>query len=91
VRQKWQSLDEYIAFLQSKGFCLRDDALGFIQFGKQYAGAEDFLAIIALEMTIKVQREFDGSFYISLLEQLQQHNVQTHKQAVAFMQEKGLL
>ena len=89
--QKWQSLEEYIAFLQSKGFSLRDDALGFIQFGKQYADAEDLLAIIALEMTIKVQREFDGSFYISLLEQLKQQNIKSHKQAVEFLKDKGLL
>ncbi|WP_044894120.1 DUF6123 family protein [Bacillus alveayuensis] len=89
--QKRQTLDEYIAFLASKGFHFRDDALGFIQFGKQYTGAEDHLAVIALEMTLKAQKQFDGSFYISLLEQLKQQNITTRKQAMAFMKEKGLL
>jgi hypothetical protein len=91
VKQKRQTLDEYIAFLASKGFHFREDALGFIQFGKQYTGAEDRLAVIALEMTLKAQKQFDGSFYISLLEQLKQQNITTRKQAVAFMKEKGLL
>jgi hypothetical protein len=91
VEQKRQTLDEYIAFLASKGFHFREDALGFIQFGKQYTGAEDRLAVIALEMTLKAQKQFDGSFYISLLEQLKQQNITTRKQAVAFMKEKGLL
>jgi hypothetical protein len=91
VEQKRQTLDEYIAFLASKGFHFREDALGFIQFGKQYTGAEDGLAVIALEMTLKAQKQFDGSFYISLLEQLKQQNITTRKQAMAFMKEKGLL
>jgi Family of unknown function (DUF6123) len=91
VKQKRQTLDEYIAFLASKGFHFREDALGFIQFGKQCTGAEDRLAVIALEMTLKAQKQFDGSFYISLLEQLKQQNITTRKQAVAFMKEKGLL
>jgi hypothetical protein len=91
VRQKRQTLDEYIAFLESKGFHFREDALGFIQFGKQYTGAEDGLAAIALEMTLKAQKQFDGSFYISLLEQLKQQKIATRKQAIAFMKEKGLL
>jgi hypothetical protein len=91
VEQKRQTLDEYIAFLASKGFHFREDALGFIQFGKQYTGAEDRLAVIALEMTLKAQKQFDGSFYISLLEQLKQQNITTRKQAMAFMKEKGLL
>jgi hypothetical protein len=91
VEQKRQTLDEYIAFLASKGFHFREDALGFIQFGKQYTGAEDRLAVIALEMTLKAQKQFDGSFYVSLLEQLKQQNITTRKQAMAFMKEKGLL
>ncbi|HZG59401.1 MAG TPA: DUF6123 family protein [Anoxybacillus sp.] len=91
MEQKRQTLDEYIAFLASKGFHFREDALGFIQFGKQYTGAEDGLAVIALEMTLKAQKQFDGSFYISLLEQLKQQNITTRKQAMAFMKEKGLL
>ncbi|RAK23506.1 hypothetical protein B0I26_101467 [Anoxybacillus vitaminiphilus] len=91
MEQKRQTLDEYIAFLASKGFHFREDVLGFIQFGKQYTGAEDRLAVMALEMTLKVQKQFDGSFYISLLEQLKQQNITTRKQAMAFMKEKGLL
>jgi hypothetical protein len=91
VGQKKQTLDEYITFLASRGFHFREDALGFIQFGKQYTGADDFLAVIALEMTLKAQKQFDGSFYISLLEQLKQQEITTRKQAIAFMEEKGLL
>jgi hypothetical protein len=91
VGQKKQTLDEYIAFLASKGFQFREDALGFIQFGKQYTGADDSLVVIALEMTLKAQKQFDGSFYISLLEQLKQQKITNRKQAIIFMQEKGLL
>ncbi len=31
-----KTVQQYINFLESKGFALREDALGFIQFGQRY-------------------------------------------------------
>ena len=86
-----QSVEEYVTFLEGKGFSFGKDAIGFIYFGKQYANASDFLVNMAIEITLKVQKKFDGSFYISLLENLKQHNIQTKKQAEQFAKENGLL
>ena len=86
-----QSVVDYVAFLESKGFSFGKDDIGFIYFGKQYANASDFLVNIAIELTLKAQRKFDGSFYISLLENLKQHNIQTKKEAEQLANDYGLL
>lgn len=86
-----QSVEDYVKFLEGKGFSFGKDAIGFIYFGKQYANASDFLVNTAIEITLKVQKKFDGSFYISLLENLKQRNIQTKKQAEQFAKENGLL
>lgn len=86
-----QSIEDYVIFLEGKGFCFGKDDIGFIYFGKQYADASDFLVNIAIEMTLKVQRKFDGSFYVSLLENLKQQNIQTKREAKQFAKEYGLL
>jgi hypothetical protein len=85
-----KTVEEYIGFLESKGFAFKDDAIGFIYFGKQYTNADDFLVNLALEMTLKAQKKFDGSFYISLLEALKQEKVHTRLQAELFAKERGL-
>ena len=86
-----QSVEEYVRFLEGKGFSFGNDAIGFIYFGKQYANASDFLVNIAIEITLKAQKKFDGSFYISLLENLKQRNIQTKKEAEQFALDYGLL
>lgn len=86
-----QSVEDYIAFLEGKGFSFPEDAMGFIYFGKQYANADDFLVNMAIEITLKVQKQFDGSFYISLLENFKQNKVQSKVEAERFVKTQGLL
>ncbi len=86
-----QSVEDYVAFLEGKGFSFGKDAIGFIHFGKQYANASDFLVNTAIEITLKAQKSFDGSFYVSLLENLKQHNIRTKREAEQFANEYGLL
>ncbi|MFY4776047.1 DUF6123 family protein [Metabacillus sp. RGM 3146] len=77
-----QTISDYLSQLSLKGFRLGEEAEGFIEFGKQFSGADDELAISAIEITLKAQKAFDGSFYISLLERLVKENVQNRKEAM---------
>ncbi|GGJ57030.1 hypothetical protein GGR02_001924 [Anoxybacillus voinovskiensis] len=86
-----QTIAQYFAFLESKGFRLEEDVFRFVQFGQQYAQASDELTIIALEWTLKVQRQFDGSFFLALLEEWKQQQITTRQQARLFMKEKGFI
>lgn len=86
-----QTVGEYILFLQSKGFLINDDAIGFIYFGKRYTNAADELVNSAIEITLKAQKTFDGSFYLCLLEALKEANVQNRKQAYQFVKAKNIL
>lgn len=85
------TLEEYLLILRSKGFHFGDDAIGFIYFGKQYTEASDELIKIAIELTLKVQKEFDGSFYISLLENFKTNRIEERKDALAYVKSKQLL
>lgn len=42
-------------------------------------------------MTLKVQKRFDGSFYLSLLETLKSENIQDKREAYQFIKQKQLL
>ncbi|PLR66840.1 MULTISPECIES: DUF6123 family protein [Bacillaceae] len=84
--QTKQSLADFLLHLKGKGFQLKEDARGFIEFGKHYTGAEDELVIIAIELTLKAQKEFDGSFFVSLLETLTKEKAATRKQAIHIAQ-----
>lgn len=86
-----KTVSQYVDFLNEKGFRLKDDAIGFIQFGKQYTHATDELTITAVELTLKTQKEFDGSFYISLLETLVKNKVKNRGAAIRFVKEQDLL
>ncbi len=86
-----QTVEEYLLYLQDKGFHLREDAKGFIMFGQHYTEASDKMVIAAIEWTLKVQKEFDGSFFISLLENMTQNKIMTKKQTIRFLKEKGML
>jgi hypothetical protein len=86
-----RTVDEYIDFLAGKGFQFQEDALGFIEVGKQYTNAPDELIITAIELTLKAQRQFEGSFYISLLETLTANQVKTRKDAIHFVKKNNLI
>ncbi|WP_442853991.1 DUF6123 family protein [Bacillus sp. FJAT-18017] len=86
-----QTLDSFLQGLQSKGFQFQEDAVGFIYFGKLYTNASDELAIAAVELTLKVQFSFEGSFYVSLLETLVANKVKTRKAALKFVKDNQLL
>lgn len=84
------NVEQYIEHLGYKGFSFGDDAQGFIYFGKELTGANDALVNAAIEITLKAQKRFDGSFYISLLEALNQHNIKSRKQALKFAEKSKL-
>ncbi|KON87307.1 hypothetical protein AF332_11050 [Sporosarcina globispora] len=86
-----KTVEEYLHFLQSKGFQFREDAVGFIYFGKNYTNASDELANAAIELTLKAQKSFDGSFYVSLLETLVSKNITSRQEAIKFVKEKALI
>lgn len=89
--QSVQTVEDYLQHLRSKGFQLREDAIGFILFGQQYTNSADEITNAAIELTLKAQKGFDGSFYISLLEMFASHNIVTRKAALQFVKEKELL
>lgn len=86
-----KTVSQYVNFLESKGFALEEDAIGFIHFGKQYTKASDELAMTAIELTLKAQKQFDGSFYLSLLETFVKSKISTRGAAIRFIKEKELL
>ncbi|GLB57913.1 DUF6123 family protein [Cytobacillus sp. NCCP-133] len=86
-----KTVEEYLHFLKSKGFQFREDAIGFIYFGKNYTNASDELANAAIELTLKAQKSFDGSFYVSLLETLVSKNISSRHEAIKFVKEKSII
>lgn len=84
------TVEDYLCFLQSKGFQFQDDAIGFIYFGKHYTNASDELINTAIELTLKAQKKFDGSFYVSLLEMLVANKIKTRLEAIQFVKDKEL-
>ncbi|WML60714.1 DUF6123 family protein [Neobacillus sp. PS2-9] len=86
-----QTVEEYLHYLEGKGFQFQEDAIGFIFFGKHYTNATDEMINTAIELTLKAQKCFDGSFYVSLLETLISNQIDTRKDAIKFIKEKELL
>ncbi|WP_019155921.1 DUF6123 family protein [Robertmurraya massiliosenegalensis] len=84
-------LEDYLQLLSSKGFQFGEEAIGFIYFGKQYTNASDELARTALELTLKAQKSFDGSFYVSLLELLTSKQITSRNEALKFIKEQKIL
>ncbi len=84
------SLADYLEHLWVKGFKLSDEQVRFIYFGKKYTEATDDLVRIALETTLRLQFQFDGSFYISLLELLKEHQITSFKEAKQLFKVKGI-
>ncbi|WP_075982063.1 DUF6123 family protein [Bacillus massilinigeriensis] len=86
-----KTVEEYLLHLESKGFIFGEDSVGFIYFGQRYTNASDELTNTAIELTLKAQRKFDGSFYISLLEMLISNQIENRRQAIQFVKETQLL
>ncbi len=64
IGRKFQ-LGNYLLRLEGKGFKFGEDIITFIYFGKQSTGSSDYLAAISIELTLKCQKRFDPSFYLS--------------------------
>lgn len=86
-----RTVENYLHYLEGKGFQFQEDAIGFIYFGKHYTNASDEIIITAIEMTLKAQKRFDGSFYVSLLETMKSNQINTRKAAIKFIKDKELL
>lgn len=86
-----RTVEEFLHYLQGKGFQFHEDAIGFIYFGKHYTNAPDEMINTAIELTLKAQKSFDGSFYVSLLETLMLNRIKSRKDAIKFVKEKELM
>ncbi len=87
----YRTVSEYVDYLMSKGFVFGDDANGFIEFGQNYTDTRDEVVIIAIELTLKIQKEFDGSFFISLLEKFKSEEITNRKEALLLMESLQLI
>jgi hypothetical protein len=85
-----QSLEEYLLEIASKGFKLRDEAIGFIYFGKKYTDAKDIQVIAALKITLQAKKMFDGSFYLSLVELFCEKEIHSMRKAELVAESVGL-
>lgn len=86
-----RTVEDYLLHLKSKGFHFREDAVGFVYFGQQYTNSTDEITNTAIEITLKAQKKFDGSFYISLLETFASNKILTRKAALQYVKEIDLL
>ncbi|WP_246942001.1 DUF6123 family protein [Bacillus pinisoli] len=84
-------VEEYLQFLRGKGFIFREEELGFISFGQLYSGTNDAQVIAAIEITLKAQKHFDGSYFVALLEHLKSENISKRKIAYQYAKEKGII
>ncbi|MCM3617292.1 DUF6123 family protein [Sutcliffiella horikoshii] len=90
MKKSW-STEEYLQQLTAKGFKFGEDSLGFIEFGKHYTGSSDYMVNIAIEVTLKAQKQFDGSFFVSFLEMIKQEQVQSKQDAFHLAKEKKII
>ncbi|KZZ82551.1 MULTISPECIES: DUF6123 family protein [Bacillaceae] len=84
-------LAEYLDRLYAKGFKFGDETIRFIYFGKSYTGAVDSQVISAIELTLKIQKSFEGSFFMSLLEIFVEGEVMTKAMALEKVRSLRLL
>ncbi|WP_230200092.1 DUF6123 family protein [Bacillus niameyensis] len=85
------NLGNYLLQLEEKGFKFGEDAISFIYFGKQFTKSSDHIVTVCIELTLKFQKSFDASFYLSLLETMKTHDVQTRKRAYELAEQLGFL
>ncbi|WP_173916344.1 DUF6123 family protein [Halobacillus sp. Marseille-Q1614] len=84
------TLAYYLEDLWTKGFKLSDEDVHFIYFGKYSANVEEWKAILALRLTLKLQQAFDPSFYISVLEHISSKEISTKKEAYLSLEKQGI-
>ncbi|WP_065409262.1 DUF6123 family protein [Pseudobacillus wudalianchiensis] len=89
--KKEQVLTDYLLRLEEKGFRFSDEMIAFIYFGKASTDASDLLVMAGIEITLKVQKEFDGSFFLSLLEWFKEKGIADRETALRFAHSTGLL
>ncbi|MBN8190680.1 hypothetical protein JI667_00840 [Bacillus sp. NTK074B] len=85
-----KTTEDFLIDLENKGFKFHEDAIGFIYFGKKYTDAPDELVNSAIEITLKAQKQFDSSFYMSILERLHSQQISSRKEALRWMERQGL-
>ncbi|MGM7635317.1 DUF6123 family protein [Bacillus sp. Hm123] len=85
------SVASYLLRLEDKGFKFSDDQIAFIYFGQRSTDASDHLVTAAIEITLKAQKTFDGSFYLSLLERLKEKKITSRNMALEFAKERGIM
>jgi hypothetical protein len=83
--------EDFLMYLENKGFKFGEDAIGFIYFGKRSVNVSDEIINTAIELTLKAQKRFDNSFYISLLETLHSNNIKTRQEAWKYAKSIKLL
>ncbi|AZU63085.1 DUF6123 family protein [Neobacillus mesonae] len=86
-----RTVEDYLHYLKGKGFKFQEDAIGFIYFGKHFTNASDELINTAIELTLKAQKRFDGSFYVSLLETFTTNEIISRKDALKFVEDIELI
>ncbi|KMY54565.1 hypothetical protein AC623_12070 [Bacillus sp. FJAT-27231] len=89
--KKEQVLTDYLLRLEEKGFRFSDEMIAFIYFGKASTDASDLLVMAGIEVTLKAQKEFDGSFFLSLLEWFKEKGIADRETALRFAHSAGLL
>ena len=88
---KLSHLEKFLLMLEERGFKFSQETISFIYFGKHLTALSDELITAGIELTIKIQKNFDGSFYISLLELFKNNHIETRKQAIALLKSLGFL
>ncbi|MDF0727905.1 DUF6123 family protein [Cytobacillus sp. S13-E01] len=86
-----KTVQDYLSYLAEKGFMFGEDALGFISFGQHYTSSSDELVNTAIEITLKAQKQFDGSFFVSVLETLKENNITKRKDAIELVEMKNIM
>ena len=84
------SLDNFLADLETKGFKLSDEAIGFIYFGRKYTDASDTIVQVSIELTLMLQQSFDSSFYMSVLEELVSSKLSSRSNMLDHFRKKGI-
>ena len=88
---KVKTVDQYVDFLEENGIMLKYDAIDYITFNKQKINATDEITNTAIELTLKTKKEFDSSFFISLLETFVKCKVKNRGAAIRFVKEQELI
>ncbi|MDX8046167.1 DUF6123 family protein [Gracilibacillus sp. S3-1-1] len=86
-----ENLAYFLEHLWSKGFKLSDEEVHFVYFGHKYTNTSVKHVKLALSFTLQLQMTFDRSFYISLLELFNRHNIEDKKEAILLLEQNGLM